>query len=696
MLDSPSSREPHTEEQSIFGEWLTLSRTAIPLQGSALRFVVEELNRGASNALVEGVHAQTRPAVSLAVTTGEQEVSWPLAARVGACVELRTSGTVEFYSLRISLSEQAGWIRRYRIEFRDENGRWAVAVPSRLVDSNHRSPVNLPLELRSVESSRIPEGATTWIDSFYHDFLLRAVEKVGPDSEYPDWLTGQFMLTAATTPFAFAGGYNPGDCANFNAMVAAILCPRVATETEKVFQDMIGRYGFLPSVLDKRKDESAVGLDNTGLNWPPLCYRDVFAWTRDDHFLSEFSASCETWARWILDHRDPDRDGWIELGMNGCTPAPQEYKAEMARRNPDIALRAPDYWDYVGLHMTRQSAFQSAIYELGTDDAPVYVSGRHKGVRFDPESCTLSVHYLDAQLFMAFLAGFISFAADRAGDKETARAFAEKADHFEALVAEHCWDTHSGFYYDRERETGRLRTDMKHVAGFLPMVLGIPRPQQAERMVRHLMSPHEFWTDYPVPSISRDTPDFMPSGYWSGRAWPPYNYIILRGLLNYGYFELADRLIETWIDHTRSCRHRPDAGSSSRRTESRSTYDARRVDYPDIEWVVAENWNCETGAVHGSGSLTWGALWIPAVVMRNFWPVDENRAIVRPGGVLRLDLPGRWDVAVDGMRATVNGIGLTMEPDTSYLVNTHDGSCEPLLPGQADPTAMRPHKGGEK
>jgi putative isomerase len=115
------------------------------------------------------------------------------------------------------------------------------------------------------------------------------------------------------------------------------------------------------------------------------------------------------------------------------------------------------------------------------------------------------------------------------------------------LVRDNCWDEASGFYYDHEVATGELRTFVKHVGAFVAMLMGLPTQDQARRMVAHLMNPQEFWTEYPVPVISRDSPDYSPFGNWSGKAWPPTNFFILRGLLNYGFFDEADELLRRWV-----------------------------------------------------------------------------------------------------------------------------------------------------
>ena len=99
-----------------------------------------------------------------------------------------------------------------------------------------------------------------------------------------------------------------------------------------------------------------------------------------------------------------------------------------------------------------------------------------------------------------------------------------------------------------------------HAGGFYPMIHGIPTIDQAQRMVAHLLDPKKFWTRYPVPTLAQDSTDYGPTRYWSGRAWPPVNFHILRGLMRYGFFDAADQLLARWLEQVRSCYERPREG----------------------------------------------------------------------------------------------------------------------------------------
>jgi len=150
------------------------------------------------------------------------------------------------------------------------------------------------------------------------------------------------------------------------------------------------------------------------------------------------------------------------------------------------------------------------------------------------------------------LAGFLGLE----GEAASARAQAErKRERIQALL----WDEQEGFYFDRDIRTGK-RIEVKSAAPFLTLWAGVATEEQAAALVsRHLINEAEFWTPYPVPSYARSEPNYTqryipPPGSdplfllgeghcnWCGGLWPHWNYLIIHGLANYGYHDLAAQL----------------------------------------------------------------------------------------------------------------------------------------------------------
>ena len=135
------------------------------------------------------------------------------------------------------------------------------------------------------------------------------------------------------------------------------------------------------------------------------------------------------------------------------------------------------------------------------------------------------------------------------GRDEEAAAFIAHAEELKFKINEVFWDEEDGFYYDRSEKTGELNR-IKSVAGFIPLWIGAASPERAERLVKeHLLNPHEFWTNYPVATWAKTEPDYRQEkagneSTWLGSTWIPTNYMVFRGLLRYGYTDIAAELAD--------------------------------------------------------------------------------------------------------------------------------------------------------
>jgi len=129
-----------------------------------------------------------------------------------------------------------------------------------------------------------------------------------------------------------------------------------------------------------------------------------------------------------------------------------------------------------------------------------------------------------------------------------------RADALAALVNERLWHEKIGLYFDRgPGEDPDEWMTMKSGACFLPMIAGIPSPEQARRMVEeHLTREDEFWGPTPVPTVAFDEPQYS-DDMWRGPTWMNINFLIGEGLRCYGFDDVADELrrrsmaaIEKW------------------------------------------------------------------------------------------------------------------------------------------------------
>lgn len=79
---------------------------------------------------------------------------------------------------------------------------------------------------------------------------------------------------------------------------------------------------------------------------------------------------------------------------------------------------------------------------------------------------------------------------------------------------------------------------------FAPLFANILTPLEAQKIVsKHLLSKKEYNTTYGVPTVAANDPSFDPSGFWRGPIWISTNWFIYNGLLNYGFKEEANKIL---------------------------------------------------------------------------------------------------------------------------------------------------------
>ena len=119
---------------------------------------------------------------------------------------------------------------------------------------------------------------------------------------------------------------------------------------------------------------------------------------------------------------------------------------------------------------------------------------------------------------------------------DDAAAYNTKADSLRDLVQKKMWSEPEGMFLNIDSRTGQF-VRIKTWTNFVPLWVGVATPAQAQRMIRdHLLNPKEFWCDNGIRTLSRDEPLYnAPHGYWRGPVWVISDYLLMHGLMNYGF-----------------------------------------------------------------------------------------------------------------------------------------------------------------
>jgi glycogen debranching enzyme len=257
---------------------------------------------------------------------------------------------------------------------------------------------------------------------------------------------------------------------------------------------------FLDEIIEENGELTSSAPWYSYLNW------EVYQMTRDKAFLKEMYDSSVKFYNFYVTNRDKDGDGLCEWGGEAILESVRD------------ALVA--VWDQVGY----PSNFEG----------------------------------LDLNCMLVMEAKSLEEMALELGLNDEAKKWKDDYEKRTNLINKYCWDPETGFYYQVNKDdhsfTFKTKDDLKRmeIIGFLPLWAGVANKEQAASLVGHLTDPKKFWRKYGIPSLAADDPYYNDKGYWNGPVWVQWNYLIERGLLDYGYrkeaAELVDKVTEVMYD----------------------------------------------------------------------------------------------------------------------------------------------------
>jgi hypothetical protein len=249
----------------------------------------------------------------------------------------------------------------------------------------------------------------------------------------------------------------------------------------------------------------------------PTTSAPFFAWTswevylagRNREFLRDAYRAGSEFIRYLERERDADRDGMFEWGPYG------------------IIENVRDGWNVV---------FQ--LFSEGADEG--------RDISHELDVLDLTCEVANEMYYLGLMAKELG---DTAGVREWNRKHARVA----ALINRTMWDPNAGFYYNVSREDNSFVFEgaslkRKELIGFLPLWARVASKDQARRLVSHLTNTESFWRRYGVPTLAADDPHYTPfvdgCCRWNGAVWLLWDYMVMRGLSQYGYHDLARKVGE--------------------------------------------------------------------------------------------------------------------------------------------------------
>jgi hypothetical protein len=201
------------------------------------------------------------------------------------------------------------------------------------------------------------------------------------------------------------------------------------------------------------------------------------------------------------------------------------------------------YHDWTRKYRTWQDgSYWSTGWGMGMDNLP--------RLRADENMAWDNGHvtWVDATFQAILSAKVLIQMADLLGRRAEVKFLVTELERLGSYCNTHLWDARNDFYFDRFAD-GEL-SRVKHIGAYWALLAGCVPEQRLPAFVAHLENPAEFKRVHRVPALSADDPSYSSSGgYWCGGIWAPTNYMVLKGLSDTGWDELAHAIGKNHLEN---------------------------------------------------------------------------------------------------------------------------------------------------
>ena len=189
----------------------------------------------------------------------------------------------------------------------------------------------------------------------------------------------------------------------------------------------------------------------------------------------------------------------------------------------------------------------------GWDDYPAQWTIRpQKELRLRTSPMVSTSYYIRCAKILRLMASHLDLKADV---KEYDKAVATMS----KGILDNAWDEECGYFgyvvHNKEYEPiGLYRTDEgvnfnMGLDGVTPLVAGITTPEQQDRLLGHIFTKGELWSDCGITAVDQTAPYYSVDGYWNGTVWMPHQMILWKTMLDLGMPEKAKLIALTALEN---------------------------------------------------------------------------------------------------------------------------------------------------
>lgn len=292
--------------------------------------------------------------------------------------------------------------------------------------------------------------------------------------------------------------------------------------------------GFIPHMIywDKESPNDFPVIewgkeDTSTITQPPMiAYAawEIYQKDKDISFIKKVYPNLYHFYRYLLTERDPHENHLIGI-MN-----PDESGEDNSPRF-DIPLDLPP-----------RHSFKENIQKR------LNLVSQHIDCKFDAPFCMRNFFWVKDVPFNAIMIEnlrLLSNIAKKLGFLEDAKFFSKEQEKITKAMKKLMFE--DGLFWSTFGESYQ-KIKVKTWAIFAPLFAKILTQREAGKLIdKHLLNSDEFWTKYPVPTVSLDEPSFDPKDFWRGPVWIATNWFIYKGLKNYSFDDLAKQIKESSI-----------------------------------------------------------------------------------------------------------------------------------------------------
>jgi hypothetical protein len=252
----------------------------------------------------------------------------------------------------------------------------------------------------------------------------------------------------------------------------------------------------------------------------------IYKSIEDIDFIIRNINKVEKFYNYLRDKRDPDNDGLVSI------ITPMESGMDLSPQY-DIPLENPEH-----VPQTTKDKITKMLKEY--KDWKWNLGKIFDSSIFDVEDVAYNTIYCMGLEALSEL--YLNI------NKQKSKEIGEWANLVKSRIIEKFWDDDEKIFFSLSHKNGKEHNiRVKTVSSLLPITLDI-QDEYISNIINHLKNEKEFWSPYPITSVSMDEPSFGPLTntrfIWRGTTWINTNWFISSGLKKHGFDNIYRSLKE--------------------------------------------------------------------------------------------------------------------------------------------------------